>query len=210
MKVTENTPAVPVMASPLYVATPPDAVVAVGLLNVPAPLVMAAVIVTPAVDTALPLASRSWITGCGANGVPLVTGTPGIVVNVSCVPLPATAVAVNVTGLPLNPAAAAVIVYVCAVVPSVHAFNCAIPEAFVVTVTLVPDVLALATEEPAVTAVKVTTVPDTGLPVASATSTDGTVGTLVPTVAVWLLPAFSAMVVAAPDPMAMTPNDAGV
>ena len=86
----------------------------------------------------------------------------------------------------------AVSVFEPAVVPRVHDVSAATPEEFVVTAEdgsrePLPDATA-----------KVTEVPDTGLPPESVTITEGAVATALPAVALWPLPAFIAMVVAAP------------
>ena len=122
------------------------------------------------------------------------------------VPAPATPCAVNVTGLPESPVAVAVMLFVCAAGPSVHALSCARPDTLVATVTLVPVLLAFDTVEPEVAAVNVTTTPATGFPATSTTRTTGAMATAVFTVAVWLLPALSAMDVAAPAVNAIDPE----
>ena len=99
-------------------------------------------------------------------------------------------VAVNVTGLPIRPDAVAVRVFGPAGVPSVQEVTAAIPLAFVGTA-----VVGFTAPPPLATA-KVTVTFATGLPLASFTITDGGVATAVPTVAVWLLPAFTATRVA--------------
>jgi hypothetical protein len=96
---------------------------------------------------------------------------------------------VIVTGEPVSPVAVAVSVFVPAVVPRVQDVRAAMPEAFVATLDVgfrVPSPL------------NDTDVAETGLPPESVTITDGAVATAVFTVAVWLLPAFTAIVVAAP------------
>jgi len=69
-------------------------VVAVLLLAVAPAGLTVAVTTTPTVLTALPLASSSCTTGCGANGTPLCAVPEGGVVSTSCVAAPA----VTVTG----------------------------------------------------------------------------------------------------------------
>jgi hypothetical protein len=107
---------------------------------------------------------------------------------------------VNVTGEPVSPEAVAVIVFAPAVVPSVHDPTVAMPEEFEVVVNDVPD-------PPPVATAKVTDRLATGLPAASVTRTDGAVATAEPAVAVWLLPAFTAMVAAAPAPVGVMDDD---
>src|SRR5712691_1961814 len=97
------------------------------------------------------------------------------------------------TGLPARPVDVArnVLLFVPAVVPSVQLATVAIPLAFVVCeppVTLPPPAKAE----------KVTLTPATGLLFASRTITDGGVVTAVPTVALWPVPLFAAIWVAAP------------
>src|SRR5207237_486853 len=104
---------------------------------------------------------------------------------------PAVPVAVKVIGLPFTPGAVAVSVFWPAAVPSVQVPTVAMPPASVVW--LAPVMLPF----PAVTA-KVTATPGTGLPLASFTITEGAICTAVPAVTVWLLPAFTAIWVAAP------------
>src|SRR3989442_1158111 len=59
-----------VIASLVKAATPVPLVVAVSVPpNVPPPVAIAAVTTTPLWLTALPLASRTWITGCWANEI---------------------------------------------------------------------------------------------------------------------------------------------
>jgi hypothetical protein len=113
-------------------------------------------------------------------------------VTANFVTVPTVPVAVNVTGEPESPDTVAVSVFVPAVVPRVQEVTAAIPEEFVDTV-----VEGRRDPPPDATA-KVTAVPDTGLPPESVTMTDGAIATAEPAVAVWLLPAFTAMVVAAP------------
>jgi hypothetical protein len=105
---------------------------------------------------------------------------------------PTVPVAAKVTGEPVSPDTVAVSVFDPAVVPRVHEVTAAMPEEFVDTV-----VVGRRDPPPDATA-KVTAVPDTRLPPESVTMTDGAVETADPAVAVWLLPAFTAMVVAAP------------
>src|SRR5438046_6452244 len=79
------------MAKPLNVAAPLATVVAVALLSVaPAgPEAITAVTGTPAPPAGLPAPSRTWSTGCGVNGAPLVAVGDGGVVIVSWVGVPA-------------------------------------------------------------------------------------------------------------------------
>src|SRR5882724_8813533 len=104
---------------------------------------------------------------------------------------PAVPVAVKVTGLPLSPGEVAVSVFAPAAVPRVQLPTVAIPLAPVVCVA--PVMLPL----PAAAA-NVTETPDTGFPFASRTITEGAVATAVFTVAVWPLPALTAMLPALP------------
>jgi hypothetical protein len=105
--------------------------------------------------------------------------------------LPVMPVAVNVTGLPVRVPDVAVKVFVPAVVPRVQLVAAAIPLLPVITAVVGTTVPA-----PDATA-NVTLVPATGLLNASWTTTEGGVPTAVPTVALWLFPAFRAMEVAA-------------
>src|SRR2546425_9418885 len=83
-------------------------------------------------------------------------------------------------------------VLVPAVVPSVQDVAVAIPFVPVVT-----GVVGTTVPPPDATA-NVTATPLTGFPLASCTITDGSIGTAVPAVADWLLPALSAIVLAVP------------
>lgn len=112
---------------------------------------------------------------------------------------PIVPVAVKVTGLPVRPVAVAVSVLEPAVEPSVHDVRAAIPSELVATVLpLAGDVVP----PPAVTA-NVTLTLATALPLASFTITLGGVGKVELADAVWLLPAFTAICVAAPAVNAM-------
>jgi hypothetical protein len=113
-------------------------------------------------------------------------------VTANLVTAPTVPVAVKVTGEPVSPDTVAVRVFDPAVVPRVHEVTAAMPEEFVDTV-----VVGRRDPPPDATA-KVTAVPDTGLPPESVTMTDGAVETADPAVALWLLPAFTAIVAAAP------------
>ena len=101
----------------------------------------------------------------------------------------------KLTGEPVNVPLVAVSVFAPAVVLSVQAGLLEIPALSVVTV--VPD----ASEPEPAPVTKVTDTPLTALPCASVTFTDGAVVTAAPTVALWLLPPFNAMVVAVPEVM---------
>src|SRR5205809_1523848 len=158
----------PVSVSPVNVADPFEAVVAVALLGVAPAGLTVAVTTTPLWPTGLPLASWSWSTGCWANATPLCAALDGAVVSASFVAAPAVPSAVKVTGLPAipDPPAVAVSVFVPTVVLSVQLPTVAIPLPFVVWVP--PVTLPL----PAAGA-KVTVTPCTGLPLPSCTITDG-------------------------------------
>ena len=128
----------------------------------------------------------------------------GCVVIANCVAAPAVPVAVMVTGEPLNDPLVAVSVFAPAVVPKVQARLVAIPALSVVTAVVE------ANEPPPVATAKVTDTPLTALPCASVTLTDGAVATAVATVALWLLPPFSAIVVAVPELTVTLPEFAAV
>jgi len=104
---------------------------------------------------------------------------------------PAVPVAVNVMGLPVSPLAVAVRVLVPGADPRVQDETAATPLAIVAT-----GVVGFTVPPPDATA-NVTATPATALPNGTVTSTAGAVGTAVPTVAVWLLPALIAIVPAA-------------
>src|SRR5690348_11842859 len=106
--------------------------------------------------------------------------------------LPAVPVAVKVTGLPLSVPDVARSVFVPAVGPRVHDVAAAIPLALLVT-----GVVGLTVPPPDATA-NVTATPATGFAFASVTRTEGGIGTAVPAVTVWLFPALTAMLAAAP------------
>jgi hypothetical protein len=110
-----------------------------------------------------------------------------------CVAAPAVPVAVKVMGEPLNDPLVAVSVLAPAVVPRVQAGLVAMPALSVVTALLE------AIEPPPVATANVTDTPLTALPCASVTLTDGAVATAVATVALWLFPPVTAIVVAAPE-----------
>src|SRR5205809_226015 len=95
------------MASPVNVAAPPVTVVAVALLSVaPAgPDAITAVTTRSAPPAGLPAPSRTWSTGCGLSGAPLVAVGDGSVVIVSWVAVPALSVIVpEVAGVRRHPA----------------------------------------------------------------------------------------------------------
>src|SRR5437867_6748223 len=73
----------PVNVSPVNVADPFEAVVAVALLGVAPAGLTVAVTTTPLWLTGLPLASWSWSTGCWANATPLCAALDGAVVSAS-------------------------------------------------------------------------------------------------------------------------------
>jgi len=100
-----------------------------------------------------------------------------------------------VIGEPLRLPLVAVSVFAPAVVLSVQAGLVATPALSVVTALLE------ANEPEPVPVAKVIDTPLTALPCASVTFTDGAVATAVPTVALWLLPPFNAIVVAVPEVM---------
>jgi hypothetical protein len=122
----------------------------------------------------------------------------------NCVAAPAVPVAVKVTGEPLRPPLVAVSVFAPAVVPRVQAGLVATPALSVVTALLE------AIEPPPVATAKVTDTPLTALPCASVTFTDGAVATAVLTVALWLFPPFTAIVVAVPELTVTLPEFAAV
>jgi hypothetical protein len=95
-------------------------------------------------------------------------------------------------------------VFAPAVVPSVQAGLVATPALSVVTALLE------AIEPPPVATAKVTDTPLTALPCASVTFTDGAVATAAPTVALWLFPLFTAIVVAVPEFTVTLPEFAAV
>jgi hypothetical protein len=128
----------------------------------------------------------------------------GCVVIANCVAAPAVPVAVKVMGEPLRLPLVAVSVLAPAVVPRVQAGLVAMPVLSVVTALLE------AIEPPPVATAKVTDTPLTALPCASVTLTDGAVVTAVATVALWLLPPFTAIVVAVPELTVTLPEFAAV
>src|SRR5437773_4102005 len=183
----------PVGVSPVNVADPFEAVVAVALLGVAPAGLTVAVTTTPLWLTRLPLASWSWSTGCWANATPLCAALDGAVVSASFVAAPAVPSAVKVTGLPVtpDPAAVAVSVFVPTVVLRVQLPTVAIPLPFVVWVP--PVTLPL----PAAGA-KVTVTPCTGLPLPSCTITDGGEPTALPAGADCVVGLLAAITAAAP------------
>jgi hypothetical protein len=157
--------------------------------TLPPPDAMANVTATPA--TGLLFASRTITDGGVATAVPTVADWPLPAFTAIEPAVPAVPVAVNVTGLPLSVPDVAVRVFVPAVGPKVQLVTAATPLAFVVTA-----VVGLTVPPPEATA-KVTGTPATGLLNASRTITPGGVATAVPAVAVWLLPALTAIALAA-------------
>jgi hypothetical protein len=155
------------------------------------------------VVTVLPKKSRICTTGCVAKAAPLAPPT-GCVVIANCVAAPGVPVAVKVTGEPLKLPLVAVSVLAPAVVPRVQAGLVATPALSVVTVLGEPN------EPPPVTTAKVTDAPLTALPCASVTLTDGAVVTAVATVALWLFPPVTAIVVAVPELTVTLPEFATV
>src|SRR5205809_7294353 len=124
----------PVSVSPVNVADPFEAVVAVALLGVAPAGLTVAVTTTPLWPTGLPLASWSWSTGCWANATPLCAALDGAVVSASFVAAPAVPSAVNVTGLPVKIGRASCRERVSTAVLGVRLAREAIPLAFVVWV----------------------------------------------------------------------------
>jgi hypothetical protein len=138
-----------------------------------------------------------------AKAAPLAPPT-GCVVIANCVAAPAVPVAVKVMGEPLRLPLIAVSVFAPAVVPKVQAGLVATPALSVVTALLE------AIEPPPVATAKVTDTPLTALPCASVTFTDGAVATAVLTVALWVLPPSTAIVVAVPELTVTLPEFAAV
>ena len=156
--------------------------------------------------TVLPLASRIATTGWVEKATPLAPPT-GCVVIANCVAAPAAPavpVAVKVMGEPLNDPLVAVSVLAPAVVPKVQTGLVATPVLSVLTAPLE------ANEPPPVATAKVTDTPLTALPSASVTLTDGAVVTAVATVALWLFPPFTAIVVAVAELTVTLPEFAAV
>jgi hypothetical protein len=122
----------------------------------------------------------------------------------NCVAAPAVPVALKVMGEPLRLPLVAVSVLAPDVVPKVQAGLVAMPALSVVTAPLE------AIEPPPVATAKVTDTPLTALPCASVTWTDGAVATAVLTVALWLFPPFTAIVVAVPELTVTLPEFAAV
>src|SRR5881398_2138678 len=169
----------PVSVSPVNVADPFEAVVAVALLGAAPAGLTVAVTTTPLWLTGLPLASWSWSTGCWANATPLCAALDGAVVSASFVAAPAVPSAVKVTGLPVipDPAAVAVSVFVPTVVLSVQLPTVAIPLPFVVWVPPVTLPLPGAGANVTVTPCTIT---DGGEPTALPAGPDCVVGLLAP------------------------------
>ena len=139
--------------------------------------------------------------------MPFAALVDGCVVMLSWLAGAGVPVAEKVTGLPVSPLDVAVRVFTPAVLPSVQLPTVATP------LTLVVDEVPVALPPPNATA-KVTATPLTALPLWSVTRTEGAVAIAAPTVPLWLLPALTAIVVAAPavraklDDVAVV-NDAG-
>src|SRR5439155_1117671 len=141
-KLRVRSPAVPVIARFVKVAAPVPVVVAVSVPpKDPPPVAIAAVTVTPAWLTRLPLASWSWITGCRAKATPLCAVLDGSVVTVSCVPVPA--VIVTVAELtPVSPVAEKLRVRSPAVPAIARLVKVATPVPVVVALRVPPSVPA--------------------------------------------------------------------
>ena len=74
----------PVRARFVKLATPEALVFTLRApLSAPGPEKMAALTINPAAETRLPLASRSWITGCCENGTPEAAVAEGCTVMLS-------------------------------------------------------------------------------------------------------------------------------
>jgi hypothetical protein len=157
----------------------------------------------------LPVATAKVTLTPDTGLVPSVTSTDGAVpvavltvavrlspaVLVSVVAVAGVPVAVKVIGLPERPVTAAVSVFVPDVAPMTQEPIVATPEVFV---ALVPPLVGTVVEPPPDATVQVTETLLTGLLNASRTSTAGGVVTAKPTVRDWLLPALTAICVAAP------------
>src|SRR5207247_340197 len=139
-----------------------------------------------------PFASCTITDGPTATAVPAVADWLFPPLTAIVLAAPVVPVAVNDRGLPVWVPEVAVGGFVPGVVPSVHEVMAASPSAPVVTG------VAGVTEPPPAAPAKGTATPATGLPLASCTITDGSTATVVPAVAVWLLPAFTAICVAVP------------
>ena len=165
LKTRVRSPAVPVISRLVKVATPLPFVVALSVPpNVPPPVAIAAVTLTSDWLTGLPLASRSWITGCCAKGTPLCAVLDGSVVTVNWVAAPA--VIVTVAELtPVSPVAEKLRVRSPAAPVIARLANVAAPVPVVVAVSAPPKV------PPPVAIAAVTVMPAwlTGLPLASRT-----------------------------------------
>jgi hypothetical protein len=113
---------------------------------------MEAVTLTFAVDTVLPEASRSWMTGCVGKATPLWGAAVGLVVIVSCEAAPAVVVIVAVLPVRALPSVPVTVATV-PVVPAGVKFTVAMPLLFVVDVAaekLPPLLLDHVTTWPAV------------------------------------------------------------
>src|SRR5882724_9955454 len=165
VKLKVRSPAVPVIARFVKLATPLPFVAAVSVPpSVPPPIAIAAVTVTPLWLTGFPLPSRIWITGCWANVTPLWAVPEGWVVRLSWVAAPAMMVIVpDVT--PVRPAALKLKVRSPAVPVMVRFVKLATPLPFVAAVRVPPRV----PPPVAIAAVSVTPLWLTGLPLASRT-----------------------------------------
>ena len=189
----------------MKVTTPAAEDVAVLPVSVPVPAVIVAVTTTPAMDTGLPAASWSWITGCVVSGAPLPAVVDGAVVNAIWLPGPAvTLIALDTTlfSEPLwkrsvrEPG-----------VPVMFRFEkVASPLGLVVAVS-VPLSVPLPT---AMTAMTLTPAPDTALPLTSATWMMGCCGNVTPTCAADDGCVAMSSCVAVPAVMAIGPNGSGV
>src|SRR5205807_1743837 len=147
--------------------------------------------VTATCATGFPFPSFTITDGGDVTAVPAVADWRVGLFAAIVAAVPAVPVALKVTGLPLKPVEVAVSVFGPAVALSVQLPTVATPLALVVW--LAPVIVPF----PGATA-NVTATCATGFPFASFTITDGGEPTAVPTVAVWLVRLFAAIVAAAP------------
>src|SRR6184192_38196 len=183
-------PAVALRVHEVRVAIPSDPVLT-GVVGVTVPLPAAGVNVTATPPTGFPFASFTITDGGDVTAVPAVADwLVGLFAAIAAA-APAVPVAVKVTGLPVSDPDVAVRVLLPAVALSVQLPTVAMPLPLVVCVPPVTLPLPAA-------GVNVTATSATGFPFASFTITDGGEPTAVPTVAVWLVGLFAAIVAAVP------------
>jgi hypothetical protein len=169
----------------------PEAFVAAGGVRVAVAPVVGALKVTVAPEIGLPSASVTVTASGLPKAIPTVALWPPPPVATMFAGAPTVLVRLKEAGVD-TPAAAALMVYTPAVVPAI-----ALTVARPFTSVLAGEPVTVA-EAPLAGGVNVTLTPETGFPLASLTSATSGLANDAPTVALWLLPPLTTMVVGAP------------